>query len=41
MADACDYCDTNPWANIKNWRQVGEEIDHRPIVDFIQLKVET
>ena len=43
MADACDYCDTIPWANIENWRQreVDEEIDHRPIVDFTQLKVET
>ena len=41
MADACDYCDTIPWANIKNWRQVDEENDHRPIVDFTQLKMET
>lgn len=43
MTNACDYCDTIPWANIENWRQreVDEEIDHRPIVDFTQLKVET
>jgi hypothetical protein len=41
MTDACDYCDTIPWANLKDWRQVDEDIDHRPIVDFTQLKVET
>lgn len=41
MTDACNYCDTIPWANIRNWRQVDEEIDHRPVVDFTQLKVET
>lgn len=39
MADACRFCDAIPWENIKTWRQVDEDDDPRPPVDFNRLNV--